>query len=313
MRGEPEIRQLRALVAVVEQGGFTRAATSLGLSQSTISEAIAGLERSLGTAVLLKGRRRPTLTPAGEALLPHARQVLAALDAATGAVAAAEATARATVAVGTSESISAFVLPAVLAELRRARPGTRYTVTTAACTAIRADVQAGRLDLGLVLEPAETGADDETTRPLAAGRILLFARPEHPLARRVADAGDVALLPLFLSDAAGSFHGVVQRWLQADGFPADRLYSTGSVEGVKRGVLADPDALGLLPAHAVGDELARGDVVEVRLRRALPAVWLKAVWRRDAELAPPAAALVERLATVELSGKTGRAGATVSR
>lgn len=301
MRSEPEIRQLRALVAIVEQGGFTRAAGALALSQSTVSEAIQALERTLGAPVFVKGKRRPTLTPVGEALLPHARRVLGAVDDAVGAVLSVSAAARATVTVGTSESISTYVLPPLLAELRREWPGTRYMVMTAACSAIRADLDLGRLDLGLVLEPAELGGDEESLL-LAEGRLVVFARPDHRLAGRVVDSTHIAAAGLFLSDAAGSFHGLMQRYLQADGFGHERLHSTGSVEAVKRGVEGDADVMGLLPAHALQGELAAGSFVELPLRRTLAPVWLKALWRRSSVMGPQARALANRLGGVTISG-----------
>lgn len=109
------------------------------------------------------------------------------------------------------------------------------------------------------------------------------------------DAGDLAEHTLFLSDAAGSFHGLLQRYLQADGYHAHRLQSTGSVKGVKGGVAADPLALGLLPAHALAQELQSGAFVEIAVKRALPPIYLKGIWQRATRLPPQAAALAERM------------------
>ncbi len=308
MRAEPDLRQLRAFVAVVDAGGHTRAAGALGLSQSTVSEAVAALERALGAALFVRGRRGPALTPAGERLLPGARRVLAAMDEAVREVAEGEAEARATVTIGASESIGAYVLPAVLAELRREWPGTRYVVTTAPCPAIRRDVRDGRLDLGLLLTAAPDADDPEdASADLAPGRLVLFARPGHPLAGRRAAAADIAAAPLFLSDAAGDFWGRIRGYVEAAGVPAERLHSAGSVEGVKRAVQADPDALGVLPAYALADELARGALVPVAPAAPLPEVWVRAVWRRDAALPARAAAVAERLRAA--AGGTRRAPA----
>ncbi len=294
MHADPEVRQLRAFVAVVEAGGVTRAAGVLGLSQSTVSEAIAALERTLGAAVLVRGRRGPALTPAGERLLPGARRVLAALDAAVAAVAEGEATARATVSLGTSESVSAYLLPDVLAALRREWPGTRWVVTTAPCEAIRRELREGRLDVGIVLTAADPEPDEEW-RSLAAGRLVLLAHPAHPLAGHRAAARAVADATLVLSDAAGDFWGRVRGYVESAGGTADRLQSAGSVEGVKRAVAADAAVLGVLPAYAAADELARGVFREVVASPALPPVWVRAIWRAQGTLPPRATALVERV------------------
>jgi DNA-binding transcriptional LysR family regulator len=300
MRSEPEVRQLRAFVAVVEHGGFTRAAGALGVSQSTVSEAVQALERVLGADVFVKGRRRPALTPAGEALLPGARRVLASVDEAVRGVADAEAGARATLALGTSESVSAYLLPGVLAGVRREWPGTRIVVRTDACSAIRAGVRERRLDVGLVLG-MEDGAGEPESLPIARGRLLVFARPEHPLTRRPADAFDLASATLYLSDAAGDFFCAVARYVEQAGGRADRLQSSGSVEGVKRGVMEDADALGMLPAYAVADDLRAGRFAEVPLRAPLPPIWLRAIWPPATALSPRARAVTDRLREVVLA------------
>jgi len=76
-----EVRHLRALVAVVEAGSFTRAAASLGTSQAAVSRTVAALEQELGAKVLRRTTREVALTPVGARLLGHARRVLEELAA----------------------------------------------------------------------------------------------------------------------------------------------------------------------------------------------------------------------------------------
>lgn len=71
-----EVRHLRALVAVVDEGGFTAAAAALGVSQAQVSRTVAGLERVLGVRVLHRTTREVTLSAAGSRVLGHARRVL---------------------------------------------------------------------------------------------------------------------------------------------------------------------------------------------------------------------------------------------
>ena len=91
-----ELRQLRAFIALVENGSITAASHALGLAQSTVSEAIAALERELGTALIAhkRGSHSVALTPAGRVLLPRGRDVLAAVDKTYVAVAKAAVSAR---------------------------------------------------------------------------------------------------------------------------------------------------------------------------------------------------------------------------
>ncbi|MEU4563118.1 LysR family transcriptional regulator [Actinoplanes sp. NPDC023936] len=72
-----ELRHLRALVAVVDTGTFTDAATELGTSQAAVSRSVAALETALGVRVLHRTTRHLAPTPTGEQILAGARRILA--------------------------------------------------------------------------------------------------------------------------------------------------------------------------------------------------------------------------------------------
>ena len=75
-----DARQLRYFLAIVDQGGFRRAADSLLVSQPSLSQTVAGLERELGLDLFHRVGRRATISPAGEQLVGHARLVVRALE-----------------------------------------------------------------------------------------------------------------------------------------------------------------------------------------------------------------------------------------
>jgi len=300
-----EIRQLRALVALVDTGSMTAAARRLGVSQSTVSEAVAALERALGAAIVLRrtGIRGVGLTTAGEALLPHARAVLASLAAAEAAVAAASREARARVRVIANESISTYLLPPVLAKLRRQWPNSRFTVSVGTCPMVREGIAIGEFDVGLLLEveprasfEVGRGADLSTATPLGAAPLVVFGSPAHPLARAgEVERGALAPYAVFSSDATGEFHARLDRYFHADGLPGPRLEAAGSVEAVKRSVAHQPRALGVLPAYALARELADGAVEALALRPALPRFQVEALLSPGAGSIPAAGELVAAL------------------
>src|SRR5262245_38216974 len=76
----PSLRQLECVLALAEHLSFRRAAAACSISQPALSLQLQQLERVLGTRLFERDRRRVLLTPAGEALLPHARAALLAVD-----------------------------------------------------------------------------------------------------------------------------------------------------------------------------------------------------------------------------------------
>src|SRR5690348_11420902 len=96
-----ELRQLEYLVAVVEEGSFTRAAQRERVAQPAVSAQIQRLERQVGQPLLTRSSREVRLTQAGAAMLPHARAALAAVRDARQAVDEVANLVRGTVAIGT--------------------------------------------------------------------------------------------------------------------------------------------------------------------------------------------------------------------
>ena len=120
-----ELRHLHALVAVADEGTFSRAASRLGYTQSAVSQQIAALERMLGTPLFDRpgGPRPVALTEAGRTMVDHARGVLHRLGVAQAEIAAISAGDRGTLRVGTVQSVGTRVLPELLARFRHQRPG----------------------------------------------------------------------------------------------------------------------------------------------------------------------------------------------
>ncbi|MDG9719011.1 LysR family transcriptional regulator [Streptomyces sp. DH24] len=75
-----ELRQLRCLVAIVDEGTFTDAALALGVSQAAVSRTLASLERALGARLLTRTSRSVAPTGTGLRVVAHARRVLAEVD-----------------------------------------------------------------------------------------------------------------------------------------------------------------------------------------------------------------------------------------
>lgn len=300
-----EVRQLRVLVAIHDHGGLTAAARALGLAQSTASEAVAALERAVGTPTVRRQRRRgeTPLTSAGAALLPYARDVLARIEAAHVAVAEVAAEARGNIAIASNESIGTYFLPRVLPAVRARWPNTRFAVSIALCHDVRHAVETGEADLGLFLgDPSpDRPADALPERRVLGEDVIMtfFAQPAHPLLGRGAAPvarERLAEFPLFVSDGAGDLQALIRRYFGADGMPGPELEVAGTVDGVKRGVSGNPRAIGFLADYTVRAELDQRQVVVLPLRPAPPRKQVQALLGPTAAHHPAVADLLDELA-----------------
>ena len=275
MKTDLELRQLRVFVSVVESGAHARAARALGISQSTISETLSAMERTLGTAIFRKSAKGSVLTPAGEALLPYAKQMLALASECVTELSKVSTSVSGTLVVAAVESLSAYVLPQPLAALRARWPKARLEIVTGVCSEIRPTVAAGKCDLGLIIE-AEADQDESTI--IAKTQLVIFGSPAHPFANRSPSPDQLQRCDFYMSDAAGDYHQVLRQYFEAAGTPLPRMQALGTVEGVKRGILTGGTALGLVPAHAVVRELRDAALAEIMLEPALPKLVMRAVY-----------------------------------
>ncbi len=150
-----KISQLQSLVSVVEQGNFTEAAFALGISQSAVSHAIAGIEEELGVSLLCRSRRGAHATPVGERVMEHARQVLQRLDDIVHEATLEKGLAGGRLRIASFRSAATHLLPSILAQFRCRFPDVAITIAERAdCNEVAQALREGRVDLGLTCMPA---------------------------------------------------------------------------------------------------------------------------------------------------------------
>lgn len=192
-----ELRHLVALCAIADAGTISRAATTLGYTQSAVSQQVAALERAVGAPVFDRpgGPRPLTLTPAGEALLEHARVVLAQLRLAEADVRAVVAGDRGTLRVGTVQSVGTKVLPDVLRRFHVERPEVQVSLRESHDPEVLlAMVADGELDVTFCEESMPDGPW-AFERVLVDPFVLLAPVDSAVAARSVIAADELAALP----------------------------------------------------------------------------------------------------------------------
>lgn len=285
-----EVRHCRALVAVHDSGGVGAAARALGVAQSTVSETLLSLERLLGAPVTLRRTgREAVLTTAAEALLPHARALISVSEGALAGVRQSQAVIR----LGTVESISSFLLPGPLSDFRLSWPQVDVRISIGLCEDLRKRVIRAELDMALTIEGAGRAPDRDGVEEYWPARLQLIVSPHHSLADSVLRRRDLETRTCLLADPEGAFNDLLKSWA-GNGARAPRLESTGSIDGVKRGVLKS-DAIGVLPDYAVAEELSTGALVALRTENPLPPIALCLTILNPPPLASPLESLTGKI------------------
>ncbi|MCB9959515.1 MAG: hydrogen peroxide-inducible genes activator [Rhodospirillaceae bacterium] len=197
MARRPSVRQLQYLVAVAEQGHFGRAAEQCSVTQSTLSAGIRELEDVLGTVVLERDHRTIGLTPIGRDLVARARSILGKVDDLVAAAQAGHDPLGGPLQLGVIPTISPFLLPRILPQLRAARPDLKLFLTEDVSDRLVGRLADGALDVVLLALPYEAAGLE--TEEITPDPFLVACRRDHPIAAlSVIDSASLADAPLLL-------------------------------------------------------------------------------------------------------------------
>lgn len=179
-----EIQQLRYFVAVAELENFTRAAEQCHVTQPSLSQQIAKLERELGTRLLDRLGRTVVLTEAGSELLPRARRVLSEVDAAEKWFKKPEGPESVSLRLGALPTIAPFQLPSIIQHFREEMPRVTLTIVEDYTDHLLERLLKGTLDVAILALPIDDARLQ--VEPLFREALLVAMRPDHPLAERPA-------------------------------------------------------------------------------------------------------------------------------
>jgi DNA-binding transcriptional LysR family regulator len=265
--------RLHTFRVVARERGFSRAARQLGRTQSSVSQAVAQLERELGAPLFERRGRTAVLTEAGHLLLPHADRILEEMERTRAHLEAARELRAGELVIGTSDTLACHLLPRVLAAFRRRYPGVELRLVNRPSPATAAAVADRQVHVGVVslpLPPQATDARRVRVTPLCPQTDVLITPPGHPLARgrRVALAA-LADHPLLLLDRTTGSRAYLDAALAALPRPPRVVMEMSSVEVLKRLVELE-FGLSVVPAWSVRRELA-ARTLAARPLRGLPA------------------------------------------
>ena len=179
-----DLRHLRAFVAIVDTGGFVRAATRVSLSQPALSRQVRALETELGVRLFDRSGRRVRLTAEGEDLLERGRRLLVDAESLRERARALRSGRTGLLRVGATPQAMETMLAGFLPRYRRRHPGVDVHLVEDGGGRLPARLARGEVSLALM--PA--GDDRFRWRPLAPLHVLAVLPTRHRLARRAAVA-----------------------------------------------------------------------------------------------------------------------------
>lgn len=287
-----DLRQLEALVAVADHGGFSAAADALDTVQSNVSAHVAKLERELGVVLVDRGAAR--LTEEGEVVVARARRISGEVEAITADISALGNEVVGKVRFGIIGTTARWLLPRVLSLAGARHPQLHLVAVEGTSASLALQLTGGRLDLALLNLPAPSR--DLVFTELFEEDLVLLTAPDGPLGdRSEIEPQDLDAVELLLP-----MEGTVFR---------DELAAAMAPAGVTLRARAEMDGAGLIASLAfdgMGPAILPATAVPTELRPSWRLIPIRGVPRRRVGVAmrararpsPSARALLELVTEV---------------
>jgi DNA-binding transcriptional LysR family regulator len=285
--------QLRTFIAAADTGSFSAAGRSLGRAQSVVSQTLANLEAQIGIKVFDRAGRLPVLTDAGRALLGEARSVTGGMDQFKAVAKGLAGGLEPELSVAVDVMFPIEVLTCAVSDFQAKFPNTPLRLYVEALGAVIRPVLEGNCAFGIMGSLPIAPPQLKLERLLGV-RMIVVASPRHPLAkyRKPIPAPQLSEhIQLVLTDRSDLSRG------KEFGVFSSRTWRLADL-GAKHAFLRAALGWGSMPATLVEQDIARGELVEIKLQDVPTQSYIMAMsaaYRMDA---PPGLAgrwLVERL------------------
>jgi len=275
-----DLRQLRYFIAVAEELHFGKAAERLHMTQPPLSQTILQLEEALGAPLFERSRRAVALTPAGEALLPEARRLLAQAGTLPELVRRAAAGEQGRLALAFVSSADYSVLPPFLRNYRAAYPQVQIALQEATSDRQVDDLLHARIDAGMLIPPLPDKAAVELDYVKVLAEPLVLAAPaglvpEGPVWLRDVPASPLIIFPRLIAPA---LHDAILGCFRAAGITPVIGQEAIQMQTIV-GLVSAGMGLALVPQSV--SNLMRPGVEYRALRDPTPLVETGLAWRRD--------------------------------
>ena len=264
-----DVKQLKALVTVIETGSVTRAAELLHVVQPAVTRQVRALEHELGVSLFERTRHGMRPTQAGLSLADRARRALAELDRARAELAPQPGTVTGMVAVGLLESTAELLAGPLVSAIRRDHPAIELRVLTAYSGHLQQWLDDGDLDVSLLYNLASTPSVN--VRPLLREKLWVVAPASdglsagHPL-----NLAAVAEHPVVLPSPGHGLRALIDQAVAQSQVSLDVAVQTNSMS-LQKQLVRRGHGWTILPGAGIAADIADGAVSAAPL--AAPEVW----------------------------------------
>jgi LysR family transcriptional regulator, regulator for metE and metH len=259
-----ELRHLKVLAAIAEEGSVTRAGTRLHLTQSALSHQLRDAEEQLGQALFERQTKKMVLTAAGERLLRSARRVMEEIDCAEKEIQRGALETRGVLRLSTQCYTAYHWLPPRLKIFQKKYPGVGVELVVEATPHPFGALLDGKIDLALVCAPVRNRKIEYT--PLLRDEMMVLVPPGHRWAAKACvTAEDFAGEDLIVYPPREE-SSVLLQFLKPAGVAPRRIREVALTEAIVSLVKAGM-GVAVLTKWAVAPQLASGELKAVKLTR----------------------------------------------
>ncbi|MCD8181523.1 MAG: LysR family transcriptional regulator [Firmicutes bacterium] len=194
-----ELRVLRYFLAVAREESITAAADFLHISQPALSRQLMDLEKEFGKTLLIRGKRRITLTSDGQFLRKRAEELVELADKTEAEMTHSDTSLGGDIYIGGGEADAVRFIARIVTELREEYSNIKFHFSSGDAEDMREKLDKGLIDFGIFVEPADI-TKYEFIRIPAAEHWGVIMRKDSPLAQKeLIHPEDLRELPLIIS------------------------------------------------------------------------------------------------------------------
>ncbi|MDD3894807.1 MAG: LysR family transcriptional regulator [Syntrophomonadaceae bacterium] len=286
-----ELRQLKIFVTVAEEKSFTRAAQIMGYAQSNITAQVRSLEEEFDTRLFERLGKKIALTPDGEKLLHHARNMLREASE-VHEIMACSTDPSGILNIGIAESLCIFKLPALLKEYSRLYPKVQLVIRQGTPLDFARWLRENTIDVAFSLDEFINDAD-LITKVLCKEPMIIVGSNEHPLiSKGYMELTDIAQESFIYTERNCSYRSVIEKYLAESKIKPGSSNEFDSIEAIKQFVLSGL-GIALLPYAAVEKELSAGNMVDLKLSEPEIEMYTQLIYHKNKWLSPTLLSLLD--------------------